>query len=220
MFEFLEVTPVELEEPKVDTSNWQRIFFDLEGSLDTRGDIIQVAAITTDWDFNITNVFNMYFKNSKPILEEELRVHGITEEYLKQYATGHFTEQLEVTPFYPDKPTMFISYTTFDIKRINAELSSYGITPINFGQEKTSLISNMYEGVNCYLDAFQYGKKKGVVISKELGDEIFDGIYKELSEFGDFARKSNHDALYDSVMILALCRGVSDDRTRDTNTER
>lgn len=219
MFDFLEVTNVELSNIAVDTSNWQRCFFDLEGSLTTKGDIIQVAAITTDWDFNITGVFNMYFKNKKPIDPKEFKVHGISEEFLAKHAQGHFTEMLEYTPFYPSKPTMFISYTTFDIRRIQEELALYGIDPIAFGDEKPDLAYNLSQGMNCHFNAYRYGKKKGVLLAAELGHLVLDDIYKELAPFGDFTSKGNHDALYDSVMILALCRRFVNGRTHNADTE-
>lgn len=220
MFDFLDVTEVTLDTTPMDTSKWQRMFFDLEGSLDTKGDILQVAAITTDWDFNITDVFNMYFKNHKEIGSKEFNVHGISEEFLEKYAKGHFTEMLEYTPFYPKKPTMFISYTTFDVGRINAELKEYGKPLVDFGEEKPDLAYNLTDGKNCHFNAFRYGKKKGVQLSSEIGEEVFQGIFREISEFGEFHSRGNHDALYDSVMILALCRRFANERTNDADTER
>lgn len=209
MFNFLEVTQVDLTDTVLDTSNQQRIFFDLEGSLTTRGDILQIAAITTDWEFNITDVFNMYFKNRKPILAEEFKVHGISEDFLHVNARGHFTDMISQLPFYPDKPTMFISYTTFDITRIQDELLHYNLPLAPFGTEKTDLASVPEPKTNCYYNAFKLGKKKGDLISKELGEDVFKQIYKELSRFGSYPMKGNHDALYDTVMILALCRGLA-----------
>lgn len=220
MFDFLDVTPVELTNDSPDTSKWQRCFFDLEGSLTSlAGDILQVAAITTDWDFNITSVFNMYFKNHKPIGEKEFSIHGISQEYIDEHAEKHFTEMLDVTPLYPSKPTMFISYTTFDVRRINEELTAYGIAPINFGEEKHDLATNLSGGINCHLDAYRYGRKRGSMVSKELGDEVFADIYKELEQFGSFTSKGSHDALYDSVMLLAICRRFVNGGIDNADTE-
>lgn len=210
MFDFLEVVDVDLSSSTPDTSNWQRVFFDLEGSLTTRGDILQMAAITTDWDYNITDVFNMYFKNKKPIDSKEFNIHQISEDFLSKYGKGHFTEMLHELPFFSDKPTMFISYTTFDVRRVQDEMRAYNLPLIDFGEEKSDLLTNMSNGKNCHLDAFRYGKKKGVVVSSQLGEQVFADIYKELREFGHFSMKTNHDALYDTVMILALCRRFAD----------
>jgi len=206
MFDFLDVTHVDLSSQALDTSGNQRIFFDLEGSLTTKGDILQLAAITTDWDFNITDVFNMYFKNNKPIDEKEFSVHKISEEFLKTNAQGHFTEMLSETPLYPSKPTMFISYTTFDVSRIQKELEEYNLPLIQFGEEKADLAFIPKEGINCHFNAFRLGKKKGVLLAQELGEEVFNSIFKELEAFGEFTSKGNHDALFDTVMLLALCR--------------
>lgn len=219
MFDFLDVTDIELTTSTPDTSKWQRCFFDLEGSLTSlAGDILQVAAITTDWDFNIINVFNMYFKNHKPIGEKELSIHGISQEFIDHYAEGHFTEMISATPLNPSKPTMFVSYTTFDVRRINEELSAYGKPTIDFGEEKPHLTTSMHKGTNCHFDAFSIGKKRGSVLSRELGDGVFENIYKELEEYGSFTSKGNHDALYDSVMLLALCRRFVNGGTHNTDT--
>lgn len=212
MFDFLEVTQVDLTETVVDTSNRQRIFLDLEGSLTTKGDIIQLATITTDWDFNVTGVSNMYFKNHKPILEEEFRVHKISEEFLATNARGHFTEMLPYLPLFPDKPTMFISYTTFDIGRIQDELRTHNLPLVKFGAEVSDLATEPDPINNCHFNAFKLGKKKGDLVSKELGDGVFEGIYRELNKFGHYPMKANHDALYDTVMILALCRRLTNEQ--------
>lgn len=214
MFDFLEVTNVNLEDSVVDTSKWQRCFFDLEGTLKASiGDILQVAAIITDWEFNVIGVYNMYYKNRKPIGEKEFNVHGISQEFIDKNATSHFTESLSGTPFYPDKPTMYISYTTFDVRRINEELEVNGIDSIDFGEEKPTLTTSLHKGQNCHFDAYSLGKKRGSMVAKELGEEVFESIFKELEYYGDFESKGSHDALYDSVMLLALCRRVNDGRT-------
>ena len=207
MFDFLEVTEVDLETDVKRQDNRQRVFFDLEGTLSAKeGDILQLAAITTDWDFNITGVYTDYYTNVKPIGEAEFRVHQISQEFINNNAIKHFTQAVDETPLRTNKPTMFISYTTFDIRRIQEELTAYGIEPIDFGEEKSDLATSLSDGSNCYLDAFKFGKKKGVVVAKELTSQAFDDIYEELETFGSFEQKSNHDALYDTVMILALCR--------------
>lgn len=221
MFDFLDVTDIELTTSTPDTSQWQRCFFDLEGSLTTlAGDILQVAAITTDWDFNIIGVFNMYFKNHKPIGAKEFSIHGISQEFIDKCGEDHFTEMLGVTPFFPNKPTMFISYTTFDVRRINDELREYNKPLVDFGEEKPHLTTSLHNGKNCHFDAFSISRQRGSSLSRELGDEAFETIYKELEQFGSFTSKGNHDALYDSVMLLALCRRFVNGGTYNPDTER
>lgn len=217
MFDFLDVVHVDLNNSVTNTENKRRVFFDLEGSLTTEGDILQLAMIETDWSFNIANVFNMYFKNRKPILDEEINVHGITEEFLKDNAKAHFTEMLDAMPFKSSKDTMFISYTTFDVRRVNDELRSYNLPLIDFGSKVSDLASTPLDGTNSHFDAFNLGKKKGDLLAKELGEEVFNQVFKELEQFGNFTNKGNHDALFDTVMILALCRGLTDEKLKRTD---
>lgn len=206
MFDFFQVEEIELGVPKVDTSSWRRCFFDLEGSLTTEGDIIQLAMIFTDWDLKITGVYNSYFKNTKPITPKELSVHGITEKFLEEHATYTFIESLDSIPLYSLKSTMFISYTTFDVKRIKDELAFHNLETVNFGPHVVDLVADLSDGSNCHFNAYAYGKKKGSVLIKELDPNSIDSIYEEMSQFGQFEKLTNHDALFDSVMILSLCR--------------
>lgn len=206
MFDFFQVEEIELGVPKVDTSSWRRCFFDLEGSLTTEGDIIQLAMIFTDWDLKVTGVYNSYFRNTRPITPKELSVHGITEEFLKENTSSTFIEALESIPLYSAKSTMFVSYTTFDVKRINQELIHHNLQPVDFGPHVVDLVADLSDGSNCHFNAYAYGKKKGSVLIKELDEESIQGIYDEMSQFGHFEKLSNHDALFDSVMILSLCR--------------
>lgn len=207
MFDFLDVEEVELEPVGENQKNWKRCFFDLEGSLTTEGDIIQLAMIFTNWDFKITGVFNSYFLNKSPITPKELSIHKISEEFLKDNAKAHFTEMLDEIPLYSSKSTMFISYTKFDAKRINEELAQHGKPLMDFGPQVVDLVADLSDGSNCLFDAYAYGKQRGSVLTKNLDPRDFDSIYEEMSKFGNFDRLSNHDALFDSVMILALCRG-------------
>lgn len=217
--DFLDITPVNLfSTPAVDTSQWQRCFFDLEGSLKTRGgNILQLAVIMTDWDFNVTGVHNEYFRNDNPISAEESAIHGITAEFLKRRTIGTFIQRLDELPIIVDKPTMFVSYTTFDVRRINEEAEMFGLPPLDFGKEVESLAHNLKDKRNCHFNAFRIGKKKGEKVAEELGIDVFKDIYAELGAFGNFPMKSNHDALYDTVMILALCRRLINERATQGN---
>lgn len=208
MFDFLDTTPVNLfSTPAVDTSNWQRCFFDLEGSLNARdGSILQLACIITDWNFKIIDAHSEYFLNVKPINPEEMAVHGITESFVKKNAKGTFIERFDTLPINVKKPTMFISYTTFDVSRINEELKVHNLPPHPFGEEVTHLAHSLESGNNVHFNAFSLGRKKGEKLVEELGMEPINKIFKELRDFGNFKNAGNHDALFDTAMILALCR--------------
>lgn len=212
--DFLDITPVNLFNTNaVDKSQWQRCFFDLEGSLVAKGgNILQLGLIMTDWDFNIIGVHNEYFRNDNPISEEEAKIHGITEELIKRKAFGTFIQRLDELPLNVDKPTMFISYTTFDIRRVREEMKLFGVDLVDFGDEVESLAYNLANNTNCHYNAFRLGKKKADKVAEELGIDVFKDIYAELAEFGNFPIMGNHDALYDSVLILALCRRLNSGR--------
>lgn len=210
MFDFKDSIEIDLTVDKIEEAPLlaQRCFFDLEGALTIAGDIVQLGAIITDWDFNILKVVNLYFRNNKPISAKEFSIHKLDSEFLWANSTGHFCECLDQMPFNTDVSTMFISYTLFDVKRVNEELAAYGLPLAPFGETVSSLASLPAEGKNCHFDLFKHGRKKGDLLAKEIGDERINKIFEELKVFGDFKNKGNHDALFDCVMLLALCRGM------------
>jgi hypothetical protein len=210
MFNFEDTLELDLTVDKVEEAPLlaQRCFFDLEGALTTAGDIVQLGAIITDWDFNILKVINLYFRNNKKIGAKELSIHQLDSEFLWANSTGHFCECLDEMPFNTDTPTMFISYTLFDVKRVNEELAAYGLPLAPFGDQVSSLASLPAENENCHFDLFKHGRKRGELLAKELGEEKINKIFEEIKAFGDFENKGNHDALFDCVMLLALCRGM------------
>lgn len=210
MFEFKDSVTIDLEEEKHEEAvRANRCFFDLEGSLSaSSGDIVQFGGIVTDWDFNILDAYNVYFRNYKPISAKEFSIHKLDKEFLWNNSSGHFCESLDLIPIYPEIPTMFISYTTFDVRRVNEELVSYGLDPAPFGEEASSMSNIPPVGENSHFDLFKHGRKKGELLAKEIGEESINSIFKELQAFGKFENKGNHDALFDCVMLLALSRGM------------
>lgn len=208
MFSFIEEEEVELDTKSEKPKNYFRCFFDLECTLKAEdGDIVQLAVIVTDWEFNIVDVYTEIYKTHVPLREQEIRVHKIDETMVKQNATRHFTEALDYTPLrkYKDS-TVFISYTLFDVHRVNSECEKYGTLPVDFGKEVSTLAADLSDGKVCHYNAYRDGKKKGELVAKELGEQAFKDIYKEMEKFGTFQIRGSHDALYDSVMMLALCR--------------
>src|SRR5215510_7842045 len=92
-------SPVKFSKP--DTMHLRRVFFDIEGSLGYYGDVVQLAYLVTDWEFNIIEKYDKYFRNFTPITDEEFQVHKLSEKFLWDNSTDHFsTELLTLEVFY------------------------------------------------------------------------------------------------------------------------
>lgn len=188
------------------STNCQRVFFDIEGGLSFKSDIIQIACITTDWDFNVTNVQASYFRNTTPITEGEFNAHGLTEEFLWENATNYFGTEITKFPFYPDIPTMFISYTSFDIRKISEQVIKANLPPVDFGVFVSAL--TLKPKTNNYYDGFILG---GTKLTKTVTAErqiMINELVNEVKHFYSEVKLQAHDALYDTIMLLALCKGM------------
>lgn len=203
-FDVIEVSSVFSKQE--DTSSLRRCFFDLEGSLNSEeGCILQLATVITDWDFNITDADVRYFKTDMEIKPEEQKVHKITNEILDEHATQMFHEFVEGSHLTQDN-TMFISFTTFDVRRINEELKKRGVEGVvNFGTEASSLRktpSKENNHLNGYLLA--PGKLTQYVNRMPTGD--MEALLTEVSKFTTTPNFSAHDALYDTLALYHLCK--------------
>lgn len=183
--------------------NAQRVFFDLEGSLLYKGDIIQIACITTDWDFHILNVQHEFFRNSYPIQPDEYAIHGISEEFLWENAEFYFSSEITKFPFYPKVPTMYITYSDFDVRKITEEVLKYNLPYVDFGVSVSSL-TFVPEKTN-HFDAFILGGKK---LTKAITPTIHANIEKTFKENKITTVKglNAHCAVYDTVALLELCK--------------
>ena len=193
MFEIEELTLSTLF-TSADTSHLKRVFFDIEGSLSYHGDIIQLAYIITDWEFNIISEYNKYFRNFTQITEEEFNVHKICEEFLWANAGHHFSVELPNLNVFRQKNTMYITYTEFDIKKLNEQCRINEIDEFKFYPKANSLKTVPLD-VN-YFDAFSLGGKRlHQVVSKDQFSEAITTTKKQL-----------HDAFFDVYLTYILCR--------------
>lgn len=188
------------------SANAQRIFFDLEGGLSFRSDVLQLAYIRTDWEFNIQEVVSQYFRNAYPIEEGSFKVHGLSQEYLWEVADNYFSTELSKYPFFEDIPTMYISYCSYDIDKIKQESLKANLPEVDFGPSVSSL--TLLPKSSNYFDAFILsGKKLTQSITPEIRKRMMETI-SALPKEVDTSRLKAHDALYDTIVLYELCRGM------------
>ena len=188
-------TPLPTAYEKPDTSRLYRLFFDIEGSLTYTGDVIQLAYLLTDWDFNIIKSYCKYYRNFVPITEDEFKVHGLTAEFLWANAGHHFSLELPSLDIFHGKNMMHVTYSSFDLQKMNWERSKQGMADIDFGVKANSL-KTLPKKVNNF-DALEMTKGRALQQSttKEQKQEVVD-----------ITRGHAHDALYDTYLLYVLCR--------------
>ena len=193
IFDVAEMTiPKAYEKP--DTSHLYRLFFDVEGSLTYKGDLIQLAYILTHWDFTVVETFSKYYRNLTPITDEEFNVHKLSTEFLWKNADHHFSLELPNLDIYRRKNMMFISYTDFDMRKINEQCTQYGVERFDFGPKANSL-KTLPKKVNNF-DAYSI---KGRSLQQSATKE-------QKSEAGSMTNGNAHDAFYDTYLMYVLCR--------------
>jgi len=193
MFDLEEMEmPNKYEQP--DTSHLYRLFFDIEGSLAYNGDVIQLAYLLTDWDFNVVNSYCKYFRNFVPITEEEFEVHKLSADFLWENADHHFSLELPNLDIFRRKNIMHITYTEFDLRKFNEQCIQYGIEEVDFGAKANSL-KTLPKKVNNF-DAFSI---KGRSLQQSATKE-------QKTEVGAITQGRAHDALYDTYLTYVLCR--------------
>lgn len=184
--------PVIFETPN--TSHLYRLFFDIEGSLGFNGDVIQLAYILTDWDFSIVSSYCKYFRNFTPITTEEFEVHKLSEEFLWTNADHHFSLELPNLDMFRRKNMMYISYSDFDMRKLNEQCSQCNIPIMEFGTRANSL-KTLPKTVNNF-DAFSI---KGRSLRQSTTKE-------QKAEVAGITHGHAHDALYDTYLMYVLCR--------------
>ena len=177
-----------------------RLLFDLEGGLSLSSDILQLAWIETDWDFNILSYGNEFFRNTSPIEQKETSIHRLSQEILWKKTEKYFQSEIPNLPlFFRDNPTQYITYTRFDIEKTKLQALKVGLV-LDFGEEVTSL-RKMPKPFNSF-DAFL---KSGSKLTDNLNDVDKIEVSKVLSELGE-KNIGAHDALYDSVALLVVTK--------------
>ena len=177
-----------------------RLLFDLEGGLSLSSDILQLAWIETDWDFNILSYGNEFFRNTSPIEQKETSIHGLSQEMLWKRTEKYFQSEIPNLPlFFRDIPTQYITYTRFDIEKTKLQALKVGI-PLDFGDEVTSLrkkpkVANSF-------DAFL---KSGKKLTDNLTNTDNVEIENVLLQLGEKSVGA-HDALYDSAALLVVTK--------------
>jgi len=193
------------ESSKREESDMQRIFMDIEGGLSYTGDIIQLGWVTTDWNFNIIGAGSKYYRNMSPIEPKAFEVHQLSEEYLWSISDTHFiSDYFNLSILYPTVPTMYITYTAFDLTKLKNEVAKVN-DKLNFGTYSNSLVA--IPNPISYWDAFTITGRR---LQQSLSDfdrmRIGDTQKIIKDKFGLKGVKP-HDALYDSIATYELCRG-------------
>jgi DNA polymerase III epsilon subunit-like protein len=193
------------KQEKEEVPQADRVFLDIEGSLGYVGDILQLAWMVTDWQFNIKSADSRYYRNSQPIEPEAQRVHKLSEEFLWSVSDTYFTlDYFNLEFLFPTVPTMYIIYNHYDIIKMQNEAnkSSGGL---EFGQLASSL-SCAPQKV-CHWDAIAITGRK-LMTSLSEADNKRVAITKAFVEnkFG-IESKGPHDAMYDVIALYELCRG-------------
>ena len=177
-----------------------RLLFDLEGGLSLASDILQLAWIETNWEFDILSYGNEFFRNTSPIEQKETSIHGLSQELLWERTDKYFQSEIPNLPlFFRDVPTQYITYTRFDIERVKLQALKVGMT-LDFGEEVTSLRKKP-KTANSF-DAFLKSGKK-------LTDNLTDFDKSEVEKILVQLREKNvgaHDALYDSAALLVVTK--------------
>lgn len=187
------------------TSHYRRCFIDLEGSLKaSEGCILQLACVITDWDMNIIGAFMEYFKTDMPISDKEKSIHKITEHFLHENAERMFHEIGDSSPLSADN-TMFISFSDFDVLRINEECDKRSIPRFPFGTEAVSINSPLTNGNN-YFNAYNLLKGRLAQHTATLTQSDLDNLYDEVVRYVPVKNFRPHDALFDVLVTIDLCR--------------
>ena len=163
-------------------------------------DILQLAWVETDWDFNILSIGNEFFRNTSPIEQKETSIHGLSQEILWKKTEKYFQSEIPNLPlFFRDNPTQYITYTPFDIEKTKLQALKVGLI-LDFGTEVTSLrrIPKPFNSFDAFL-------KSGKKLTDNLNESDKIEIAKVLAHLG----KDNlgaHDALYDSVALFVVTK--------------
>ena len=177
-----------------------RLLFDLEGGLALSSDILQLAWIETDWDFNILSYGNEFFRNTSPIEQKETSIHGLSQEMLWKKTEKYFQSEIPNLPlFFREVPTQHITYTRFDIEKIKLQALKVGIV-LDFGVEVTSL-RRKPKPFNSF-DAFL---KAGNKLTDNLNSNDKEEVSRVIASLGE-KDIGAHDALYDSVALLVVTK--------------
>jgi len=177
-----------------------RLLFDLEGGLALTSDILQLAWIETDWDFNILSYGNEFFRNTSPIEQKETSIHGLSQEMLWEKTEKYFQSEIPNLPlFFRDNPTQYITYTTFDIEKTKLQALKVGMI-LDFGVKVTSL-RRKPDPFNSF-DAFL---KSGKKLTDNLNEVDKKEIANTLAQLGE-KNIGAHDALYDSIALFVVTK--------------
>ena len=177
-----------------ETSHLTRLFFDIEGSLTYTGDVLQLAYIQTDWDFNILKKYCKYFRNHTPISQEEFEKHRLSEEFLWRNAENHFSLELPNLNAFRGQHVMYIAFTDFDLRKMGEQCAKYLLPVMDFGHKAVSL-KTLPRTINNF-DAFSI---KGRSLQQSTTAE-------QKREAAAVTQGRAHDALYDTYLTYVLCR--------------
>lgn len=186
----------------------QRIFFDIEGDLDRKGEVLQLAFLRTDWDFNILEVRSDYFRNFDPITPEAFKVHHLSSKFLWEVSDSYFETEICKYPFFETKPTMYITYGEFDTRRINEVCRSAGLPEVEFGSSVSTLMAvpssvNWFNGLCRTERSLQRALKSNSNAEKRV-EETINALPPDI----DKTRLKAHDALWDTIAMYELCKGM------------
>lgn len=203
---FFEEDELVLEELPTD-ENFRYVFTDLEGSLNAKeGDILQLAVIVTDKELNITNVYNEIYLNHKSIDPEEENIHKISQHVVDTFATRYFEDAFRDTALARTTDTTIISYTLFDIRRINEALSLQGKEVVDWGDQVAHLSERRIGRPTTHFDAFNISRSKLFVAMRSVDEALQKHTLNEVSQYMIGEGRGQHDALFDTANLLSLCR--------------
>lgn len=202
------------------------VIFDTE-TTDLRGEVIQLAYMLLDSNFDIVDFDSFYCDTTKVITKGAFDVHGISNEVLEVLSNGKNLEDYILSPKHKkvffSKGTVFIGYNvTFDIARVNQTLVNQTTDTDNVGvtfspRLRTNRLVGLNENETYHLDAMMFCRQyfkmvKGLTLGKafELSnikfpnhttDEMFEHFR---SKYGVESKGLLHDAAYDVFLTYLI----------------
>jgi DNA polymerase-3 subunit epsilon len=148
----------------------------------SQGDrLVEIGCIELINHIKTGNTFQTYLNPQRDVPQEAVRVHGLTEAFLKDKPL--FTEKVDEFLTFIGDTTLVIHNAEFDMKFINAELKSAGLKPLPMTQviDTVLMARRKFPGQPANLDALcrrfkidNSGRKfHGALLDSELLSEVY-----------------------------------------------
>lgn len=146
--------------------------------------VVELGCVELENHLPTGNVFHCYFNPMRDVPADAVRVHGLTEEFLKKHPL--FTEKVgEFLDFIGDAK-LVIHNAEFDMKFLNAELKSAGFKPLPMDRAVDTLLMarKKFPGQPATLDAlcrrFKVDNSSRKFHGALLDSELLAEVYLEL----------------------------------------